>query len=319
MNKASTRQPLLIEIGRPAGDSEREELLRGLRAPQASIAPKYFYDVLGSRLFEAICELPEYYLPRAEREIFETHGPEIAAAVGPGCTLIDLGAGNCEKAERLFALLQPVQYVAVDISAGFLRLSLERLQLRHPQLEIIGVVQDFSRQLVLPAEVRDNRRLFFYPGSSIGNFAPQEARDFLSRIQVLSGRDGKLILGLDLVKDRAVLEAAYDDALGVTAAFNRNILSNVNRILGSDFDVRQWKHVARFNERESCVEMYLEAETKISVRLPDGPRAFDAGERIHTENSYKMPVHTPLERNLHAQNVWRDVHSNFATALLLGQ
>jgi dimethylhistidine N-methyltransferase len=281
------RRPLLIEIGAPAGEGPRDELLRGLRAAQPWIAPKFFYDALGARLFEAICELPEYYLPRAEREIMDAHGAEIAAAVGAGCTLIDLGAGNCEKAERLFGRLAPAQYVAVDISTEFLREKLDGLQDRHPQMEIVGLGQDFSRGLVLPPQVRNERRLFFYPGSSIGNFAPQEAAEFVSRIRVLCGSDGRLLLGMDLVKEKAVLEAAYDDAMGVTAAFNLNILNSVNRVLGSDFDVRDWRHVARYDERESRIEMYVEAKRKIPVRLPDGPRAFRAGERIHTENSYK--------------------------------
>ncbi len=284
----SARRPLFIEVDPPRGNDQRQELLEGLRAERASIAPKFFYDVLGSRLFEAICELPEYYLPRAEREIMDANGAEIAAAVGPGCTLIDLGAGNCEKAERLFGLLKPAQYVAVDISVDFLRDKLAVLQDRHPGLDIIGLGQDFSRRLVLPSAVRGERRLFFYPGSSIGNFTPVEAAAFISRIQASSGKDGMVLLGVDLAKEKAVLEAAYDDALGVTAAFNLNILNNVNRIVGSDFDVRDWTHVAFFNERDSRIEMHLEAKREVTVRLPDAPRAFRAGERIHTENAYKF-------------------------------
>lgn len=282
------RRPLFFELDPPRAGNQRDELLRGLRAPQAAIPPKFFYDALGSRLFEAICELPEYYLPRAEREIMDEHGAGIAAAVGPGCTLIDLGAGNCEKAERLFGLLQPAQYVAVDISIEFLREKLQCLQDRHPRLEIIGVGQDFSRNLVLPPQVRARRRLFFYPGSSIGNFAPEEAARFIGRIREHCGADGRLLLGVDLTKEKAVVEAAYDDALGVTAAFNLNVLNNVNRILGSDFDVRDWRHVAFFDERASRMEMHLEARKEISVCLPGGRRAFRAGERIHTENSYKL-------------------------------
>jgi dimethylhistidine N-methyltransferase len=316
---ALPRRPAFFRIGLARADEQQRELLQGLRAAQASIAPKFFYDVLGSRLFEAICELPEYYLPRAEREILDSHAAEIAAAVGPGCTLIDLGAGNCEKAERLFDLLRPAQYVAVDISAEFLRMSLDRLQHRHPQLEIIGVVQDFSRGLVLPEVVRTHRRLFFYPGSSIGNFTPQEARAFVSRIQVLCGDDGKMILGVDLVKDRATVEAAYDDALGVTAAFDLNLLNNVNRMLGSDFDVRDWRHVAFFNDREARIEMHLEAREEVSVRLPDGPRVFRAGERIHTENSHKAPVNAPQAFLGLSGAVWRDRRNYFAAALLFGR
>jgi dimethylhistidine N-methyltransferase len=282
------RRPLFVEIDPPRTAEQRDELLRGLRASQAAISPKYFYDALGSRLFEAICELPEYYLPRAEREIIDEHGAEIAAAVGPGCTLIDLGAGNCEKAERLFGLLQPAQYVAVDISIEFLREKLQCLQDRHPRLEIIGVGQDFSRRLALPPQVRARRRLFFYPGSSIGNFAPEEAARFIDRIREHCGADGRLLLGVDLVKEKTALEAAYDDALGITAAFNLNVLNNVNRILGSDFVVRDWRHVALFNGRESRIEMHLEAKKEISVCLPGGRRVFRTGERIHTENSYKL-------------------------------
>jgi dimethylhistidine N-methyltransferase len=319
MPAAARRRPQFIEIGAAAGEAPADELLRGLRAPQAFIAPKFFYDALGSRLFDAICELPEYYLPRVEREIMQANGKEIAAAAGSGCTLIDLGAGNCEKAERLFELLQPSQYVAVDISVDFLRGRLECLQDKHPGLDIVGVGQDFSRQLVLPPQVNTERRLFFYPGSSIGNFTPAEAAQFVGRIRELAGPDGRLLLGMDLVKDRAVLEAAYDDALGVTAAFNLNLLVNVNRILGSDFDVRDWAHVAFFNERESRIEMHLEAKKQISVRLPDGPRAFGAGERIHTENSYKSGTALPacLSRPPPAAHprCWCDPRKYFVVAL----
>jgi dimethylhistidine N-methyltransferase len=282
------RRPLFIEIDAPRSEDQRQELVRGLQSERACISPKFFYDALGSRLFEAICELPEYYLPRTEREIMDACGAEIAEAIGTGCTLIDLGAGNCEKAERLFALLQPAQYVAVDIAGEFLRGRLDSLQVRHPRLDIVGVGQDFSQRLLLPPPVRREKRLFFYPGSSIGNFSPEEAAAFISRIRALCGRDGRILLGVDLVKDRSVLEAAYDDSLGVTAAFNLNILNSVNRVLGSDFDVRDWQHVAAYNERESRIEMHVEARRPLRVRLgSDGSRAFAAGERIHTENSYK--------------------------------
>ncbi len=285
--EARTRWPLFIETDAPHGEDPRNGLLRGLQAARACISPKFFYDTLGSRLFEAICELPEYYLPRAEREIMDAHGTEIAEAVGPGCTLIDLGAGNCEKAERLFALLKPAQYVAVDIAGEFLRGRLDSLQVRHPGLDIVGLSQDFSQRLVLPPAVRSEKRLFFYPGSSIGNFSPEEAAAFISCIRGMCGHDGRILLGVDLAKEKAVLEAAYDDALGVTAAFNLNILNAANRLLGSDFDVRDWKHVAFFNEHDSRIEMHLEARRALTVRLGEGSRAFGAGERIHTENSYK--------------------------------
>jgi dimethylhistidine N-methyltransferase len=269
----------------PAAD----ELRAGLLATPAVIAPKHFYDALGSRLFEAICELPEYTLPRDERAIFDRHTAEIAQAVGPGCTLVDLGAGNCEKAERLFGALQPVQYVAVDIAGDFLRTRLVALGERHPGIEMIGIAQDFTAALRLPSEVQPRRRVLFYPGSSIGNFGPQAALAFLRSVH-RAADGGHLLLGADLVKDAAGLVAAYDDALGVTAAFNLNVLLVVNRLAGTDFAVADWRHVALYNAAESRIEMHLEARRALAVRWPGGERRFAAGERIHTENSYKTTL-----------------------------
>ncbi|MEG2034512.1 MAG: L-histidine N(alpha)-methyltransferase, partial [Janthinobacterium sp.] len=200
------------------------------------------YDALGSKLFEAICALPEYYPTRTEAAIFARHGADIARAVGPGSTLIDLGAGNCAKAASLFPLLHPAQYVAVDISYDFLSESLSRLQQRFPHIEMTGLGLDFSSRLDLPDSVRAARRLFFYPGSSIGNFAPEQAIAFLRRLRASADGDGGLLIGVDLIKDDAILDAAYDDALGVTAAFNLNMLRHLNGLIGADFDVRAWRH-----------------------------------------------------------------------------
>lgn len=271
---------------RRAGDA-RAELLAGLRAQAPEISPKHFYDALGSRLFEAICELPEYYLTRTEAQIFQAHAAAIAGAAGFGTTLIDLGAGNCEKAEGLFGSLRPAQYVAVDISVSFLRYRLESLHERHREVDIVGLGMDFAQQLVLPDVVRKQKRLFFYPGSSIGNFSPAAATRFLASVRASCGAAGALLMGVDVVKDKGTLDAAYDDSLGVTAAFNLNILNQANRLLGSDFDVRDWRHVAYFDTRASRIEMHLEARRAVTVRLPDGVRSFAAGTRIHTENSYK--------------------------------
>jgi dimethylhistidine N-methyltransferase len=204
----------------------------------------------------------------------------------PGRALIDLGAGDCRKAGRLFAALQPRRYVAVDISADYLRDALAELQRRHPAVEMHGVGIDFSQSLVLPAALVDAPLTVFFAGSSIGNFTPDDARAFLSRARAL-GPDASLLIGVDLVKDPAVLEAAYDDALGVTAAFNLNLLRHLNRLLGADFDVRDWQHVARFDPVASRIEMHLQARRALNVRWPGGDRDFSAGERVHTENSYK--------------------------------
>jgi len=270
--------------------SAKEEILAGLALPAAAIQPKYFYDPLGSKLFEAITELPEYYPTRTERAIFEAHACDMARATGTGVTLIDLGAGNCEKAERLFGALQPAQYAALDVSVEFLNSALHKLRLRHPQMDMLAHATDFSTRLTLPAQVRSGRRLFFYPGSSIGNFTPDEARVLLSQMRALCDGEGGVLIGVDLVKGTAVLDAAYDDALGVTAAFNLNMLRHVNAIAGTDFNVAQWRHVGFYNDAASRIEMHLEARSALTVRWQGGERAFARGERILTEYSYKYRV-----------------------------
>jgi dimethylhistidine N-methyltransferase len=292
------------------------ELGAGLAAAAAFISPKFLYDALGSKLFEAICELPEYYPTRTEAAIFEQRGADIARAIGPGTTLIDLGAGNCAKAAKLFPLLHPAQYVAIDISADFLRESIERLQQRFSHIEMTGLGLDFSSRLELPGTVRQERRLFFYPGSSIGNFAPDEARAFLRRTRAQCEADGGLLIGIDLVKDSATLDAAYDDRLGVTAAFNLNILRHVNRLIGADFNVAQWRHQGFFNASESRIEMHLEAREATTVNWHGGRREFARGERIHTENSYKYRQSAAIglleQSGFHATNVWTDPAGWFA-------
>jgi len=295
------------------------ELRAGLEATAAFISPKFFYDELGARLFEAICALPEYTLPRDERSIFERRTGEIAAIVGTGCTLIDLGAGNCAKAEHLFAALRPAQYVAVDIAADFLRAQLGPLAERHPEIDVVGIAVDFMRGLRLPEAVLRERRVAFYPGSSIGNFAPDEATAFLSNVRELC--EGTLLLGADLEKDEAEIVAAYNDALGVTAAFNLNVLNAANRVAGTDFDVSDWRHVALFNRAEARVEMHLEARRPVTVRWPGAERSFVAGERIHTENSYKytLPRLTRLLRGAGYTTVRLHTDSADRFALALAQ
>jgi dimethylhistidine N-methyltransferase len=293
------------------------ELDASLRARQPWVSPKFLYDALGSKLFEAICELPEYYPTRTEAAIFELHGAEIARTVGTGSTLIDLGAGNCAKAASLFPLLRPRQYVPVDISAEFLHDAVGRLQQRFREIEMRPVGMDFSREgWDLPDFVREQQRLFFYPGSSIGNFAPDEAREFLQRVRARCGRDGALLIGIDLVKDHAVLDDAYDDALGVTAAFNLNVLNHVNRLLGADFDIRQWRHRGFYNPAQGRVEMHLEAKSAQTVSWPGASRRFEAGEAIHTENSYKYrpagAARLLEEAGFAATRVWTDPREWFA-------
>ena len=313
--------PVFIQhhVANPA--QVRAELQAGLLAAAASTSLKYLYDALGSRLFEAITELPEYYPTRVEASIFAQHLNAMAAAIGTGHTLIDLGAGNCEKAARMFQALQPAHYVAVDISVDFLQQSLSTLQRQNPDLPMIGLGMDFSTHLELPSDISNRlgsgSRVFFYAGSSIGNFTPTDALPFLRQIHAAckagSLHDGGLLIGVDLVKESQV---AYDDALGVTAAFNRNMLLHINKLLGSDFNIAHWQHRALFNTELSRIEMHLDALQDVTVRWDGGERHFAKGTSIHTENSYKYTVEsfTQLLTDAGFQLVqpWQDAHQQFA-------
>ena len=300
-------QPRFVQLHREDSAALRDELAQGLSSRPASVSPKFLYDALGSRLFAAITELPEYYPTRTEQAIFERHASQMAALAGRGRTLIDLGAGSCEKAARLFPVLAPLRYVAVDISVDFVREALARLQRQHPGIEMVGVGADFSSALVLPPEAGGGERLLFYPGSSIGNFTPREAVRFLRQAHGVAGPGGALLIGVDLVKERAVLELAYDDPLKVTAAFNLNLLRRLNTLLGCDARVEDFEHVALFNEQESRIEMHLQARQALTLRWPGGERTLAAGERIHTENSYKYTVDA-FERLLRDAGFVRTTH-----------
>lgn len=301
----------------PTTEDAVSTLLAGLAGDTPAIPPKFFYDDLGSRLFAAITALPEYYPTRTEAALLAAHLPAITAATDVrGGTLIDLGAGDCRKAAALFPHVRPSTYVAVDISAEFLHSALAELQRAHPSLALQAVATDFSARLDLPPSVPRQRRLFFYPGSSIGNFTPPEACAFLRSVREAMLADGTLWIGVDLQKPRAVLELAYDDPLGVTAAFNRNVLLHVNRLAGTDFVLGDWRHVALYDERHGRIEMHLQALRDVHVGWPGGGRTFLAGERIHTENSYKhtVPGFRALlaEAGLRAVGHWTDDRQWFA-------
>ena len=279
-------QPNFVQLHHEDQAAVRAELVAGLLAPQAFTSPKYLYDALGSRLFEAITELPEYYPTRTEAGIFKTHAAAMAALLPDNATLVDLGAGNCAKAASLFAAFAPARYVAIDISVEFLRQALSSLQAQYPQLPMLGVGMDFSSALQLPPQAGNGPNVLFYPGSSIGNFTPAQALAFLRQARSACVGGG-LLIGVDLLKSPDILEPAYDDALGVTAAFNRNLLPHLNQLVGSDFQLADWQHVALFNAAESRVEMHLQALRAVHVRWPGGERHFGEGQRIHTESSYK--------------------------------
>ncbi len=308
--------PEFIQKYWTTADTIRAELSTGLLASQPFTSPKYLYDALGSKLFEAICELPEYYPTRTEAGIFSKYLEEIAQAVGVGATLIDLGAGNCAKAAQLFPTLLPAQYVPVDVSVDFLRDAVGQLKQRFPHIQMTGLGLDFSSALDLPDAVSNEKRLFFYPGSSIGNFTPDDALAFFRRLRMACNADGGLLIGVDLIKGKPILDAAYDDALGVTAAFNLNLLRHLNQLLDANFEVHEWRHISFFNVDKSRIEMYLEARTDVKVIWPGGERQFIQGERIHTENSYKYTPASFLSLLTQAgfgkASVWRDAQDWFA-------
>jgi len=297
------------------------ELTDSLMADGAAVSPKFLYDELGSSLFEAITHLPEYYPTRTEAAIFSDCLTDISRAVVAqginNACLIDLGAGNCAKAAALIPHLMPRQYVPVDISVVFLKAAAEQLQGSFPALDIVGLGMDFSAGLALPEQVQAHDRVFFYPGSSIGNFTPVEALEFLRHIaDPAQGKARGLLLGVDLVKTPERLVDAYDDALGVTGAFNKNLLRNVNALLATDFDVRQWAHVALFDSQKSRIEMHLEAACDLTVTWPGRQRRFSAGERIHTECSYKYTLEG-MKTMLHQAGFahvqyWTDPAQDFA-------
>ena len=291
--------PFFVQLHQTNHAAVRAELAAGLQAQPAHVAPKFFYDALGSRLFDAITELVEYYPTRTEAAIFREHGEALAQQVPSGAVLVDLGAGSCAKAASLFPVLRPAAYVAVDISVDYLRDTMGPLQQRHTGLPMLGLGMDFSAELALPPAATDwlaaqgaasAPRCVFYPGSSIGNFNPAEALALLRQAHAVcaaGGPGGGILIGVDRVKDKAILEPAYDDPLGVTAAFNRNLLLHTNTLLGTDFAPERWRHVAFFNETDSRIEMHLQSAGTQTVRWPGGERTFADGEQMHTENSYK--------------------------------
>jgi dimethylhistidine N-methyltransferase len=277
-------------IGPNPHADQRDELLAGLESRPRAINPKFFYDERGSELFARICELQEYYPTRTEIDIFQGCSAAIARAVGPDCELIEPGAGSCEKVRYLLEDMQPASYIPIDISGDFLVAAAESLREDFPGLDVRPVVADFSDHFDLPPTRSTGRRVFFYPGSTIGNFEPEAARAFLVRVADLVGPGGALLIGVDLHKPSEVLNAAYNDSQGVTAAFNRNILRHANRLLDAEFEPDRFRHVAFYNEREQRIEMHLESLDTQRVRCNGAVFEFAAGERIHTEYSYKYRV-----------------------------
>jgi dimethylhistidine N-methyltransferase len=267
------------------------DLVRALSARPRSISPKYFYDAQGSHLFDRICELPEYYPTRTELGILSQRAGEMAELAGPGAEIVEFGAGSCEKVKLLLqAFDRPARYLPIDISAEHLAGAAGRLRRELPGLEVLPVAADYTRRLLLPASMPGaGQRIGFFPGSTIGNFTPTEAQSFLRMAaQVLAG--GALLLGADLVKEPSVLHAAYNDAQGVTAAFNRNLLARANRELGADFALDRFAHSAFYNAPEQRIEMHLASRCDQVVSVCGHRFEIGEGETLHTENSYKFTI-----------------------------
>ncbi|MBK8250232.1 MAG: L-histidine N(alpha)-methyltransferase [Gemmatimonadetes bacterium] len=272
----------------PQRSAMAREVLAGLRATPKVVSPKYFYDDVGARLFEAITQLPEYYPTRTELEILRTHATDIAGAIGPAATLVEFGSGAAVKVKLLLdALERPTAYVPIDISSEQLvRVALERRR-EYPALAVQPVCADYTSRVTLPSLEAGSRRVAFFPGSTIGNFHPAEATAFLSRVRDMVGPTGAMVLGVDRRKDPRVLHDAYNDAAGVTAEFNLNVLARLNRELDGIFDLDGFAHRAFFNDGHSRIEMHLESLYDQVAWVAGTSVAFARGETIHTENSYK--------------------------------
>jgi dimethylhistidine N-methyltransferase len=301
------------------------EISNSLLASQAAIAPKYFYDQLGSSLFSAICHLEEYYPTRTEASIFQSERSAIARQIHANPVMIDLGAADCAKGESWFDALTPSEYIAIDISAEYLASAMARLKASYPNLPLRGLGMDFSSQLVVPEDLDARNKLFFYPGSSIGNFTRAQAVEFLK--QISRQKNSQLLIGVDFFKSLDVLIPAYDDSLGVTASFNLNALQQVNKLVQANFNPRDWRHEATFCTEISAVQMWLVAKQDVTVRWSSGPlassfqheRTFAQGQRIHTENSHKYSpegfTNLLLEAGFKTTQYWSDSKNWFGVFL----
>ena len=304
----------------PKPANMRAEVVAGLSRSHKRLPPKYFYDQRGSQLFDAITELPEYYPTRTEIGILERHGREMAELVGREALLVELGSGSSSKISILLKALKPAIYVPVDISREHLLESASSLAQRFAELEIHAVCADYSSPFALPPNPDDKARAAFFPGSSIGNFEPDEARPFLARIGNLIGTGGKLLIGVDLIKDLSILNAAYNDAQGVTADFNLNLLGRINRELDADFDLEAFRHEAYYNSVESRIEMHLVSVADQQASVAGALFFFRNGESIHTESSYKFSVGGFLslarEAGFASERVWTDANDLFSVHCL---
>lgn len=290
---ASRPQIVLVDAQRDELEEQfREDVLAGLSEPQKTVPARWFYDQAGSELFDQITRLPEYYLTRTETGILADLCGGIADAVGKYASVVEFGAGSATKTPLLLDCIHPASYVAIDISGDYLFAACEELSRRYPALPIVPVEADFTRPVPLPDDIPGEVRLGFFPGSTIGNFTPEEAVDLLRAMRQTLGDGAKLLIGFDLIKDEETLIAAYDDAEGVTAAFNLNLAERINRELGGTIPLEELAHKAVWNEARARIEMHLVALSPIEFRIAGQHFSMHAEETIHTENSHKYSILT---------------------------
>jgi len=307
----------------PSTQEFRDAVLAGLDQAQKSLPCKFFYDAEGSRLFDRICELPEYYPTRTELKLLADRAGEIARLIGPHARLVEFGSGAGVKIRLLLdALDRPTAYVPVDISRDHLMMATADLARDFPSLQIAPICADYTKPFALPAPagVHPETTVGFFPGSTIGNFTPAEARGFLSRARKLLGPGSAMLIGVDLRKDESILVPAYDDAAGVTAAFNLNLLVRINRELDGDFALEQFAHEARWNAELGRIEMHLVSRSAQEVRIGRHRFGFAAGETIHTENSHKYTLDQfralAIEAGYRPRAAWTDEAGLFSVHML---
>ena len=295
----------------------RAAIVAGLSQPQKRILSKYFYDERGSRLFEQITQLPEYYPTRTETALLRAHAAEFAELIGPHASLVEFGSGSSTKVRILLdALEAPSAYVPIDISRDHLIESAKGLAEAYPDLMVVPVAADYTQPLELPDIPNEVVRIGFFPGSTIGNFSYAEAVDFLHNAATELGTDNGLLIGVDLKKDAAILNAAYNDSAGITAEFNLNILRHINRELGADFDLDGFTHDAQWLPEEGRVEMHLVSKCDQTVRIEGHVFEFAEGESIHTEDSHKYAIEEfhalAAEAGWRAHRYWTDADNLFS-------
>lgn len=318
-------EPAAIELldHHPSDDDLESEILKGLSAPQKHLPPKFFYDKRGSELFDAICELPEYYPTRTEQQIMADTIDEIVELIGPKASLIEFGSGASIKTRILLSHLPELAaYVPVDISKSHLLEAARSLQKDYPQVAIHPVCADFTKPFALPnPAIKPQKNIVYFPGSTIGNFDTPDAINLLRVIRQIAGVGGGLLIGVDLKKDTTVLEAAYNDSQGVTADFNMNMLIRMNREFDANFDLSAFTHAAPYVESEGRIEMHLVSQKDQTVEVAGQSFHFDKGESIHTESSHKY--HIPEFADMagmagfRVQHVWTDPNQLFSVQLLV--